>query len=275
MDSPANAATAVNPPPVGALADAPPTEPEPAPPASDHEAVSMLPTAFAAADLIPARTSRPGGPDATPQPPPSVQLNYRLRRGFLQGSGVLEWRNEGQRYRMRLEGLLPVLGSIFVQHSQGGFDAAGVAPLRHTEQRLRRSERAVNFVRPGDGGAPRITFSASTASLPLRPGAQDRLSWIAQVATRLAGVRRLAPGARLEMDVASSGGDVQRWAFVLENIESDGNWHWRRESGQATETFAEVWTDPALGHWPRRVRLSESHGDPLELTLRDAQPLPP
>ena len=55
------------------------------------------------------------------------------------------------------------------------------------EKRLRRSERAVNFNRPADGQPGRITFSASTAEAALRPGAQDRLSWMVQLAARLAG----------------------------------------------------------------------------------------
>lgn len=244
----------------------------PSPAADEALSTALMP---ATGGRMPTRAERPAGIDTTPQAPPSVQLEYRLQRGMLQGSGELEWRHDGQRYRLRLEGQLPLLGSILVQRSEGGFDAAGLAPLRHTEQRLRRSERAVNFIRPDDGSAPRITFSASTASLPLRPGAQDRVSWMAQIATRLAGVRRLPAGSRLEMDVASTGGEVQHWVFVLQQIDTDGSWHWRRQSDRPDDTLADVWTDPALGHWPRRVRLTERRGDPLELTLRQVQTLPP
>jgi len=244
----------------------------PSPAADEALSTALMP---ATGGRMPTRAERPAGIDTTPQAPPSVQLEYRLQRGMLQGSGELEWRHDGQRYRLRLEGQLPLLGSILVQRSEGGFDAAGLAPLRHTEQRLRRSERAVNFIRPDDGSAPRITFSASTASLPLRPGAQDRVSWMAQIATRLAGVRRLPAGSRLEMDVASTGGEVQHWVFVLQQIDADGSWHWRRQSDRPDDTLADVWTDPALGHWPRRVRLTERRGDPLELTLRQVQTLPP
>ena len=260
----------------GAEAGAPSSPAEAPPVAADLSGSSLLASATSVADSLSAVRAEPAqGLDAAPQPPPSVRLDYHLERGFVQGSGVLEWRNEGRHYRLSLEGRLPLLGSIFVQHSEGGFDAAGLAPLRHTEKRLRRSERAVNFVRPGDGSAPRITFSASTASLPLRPGAQDRVSWMAQLATRLAGARRLPAGSRLEMDVASSSGEVQHWVFVLQQIAADGSWHWRRQSEHPNDTLAEVWTDPALDHWPRRVRLTESRGDALELTLRQRQALPP
>lgn len=262
--------------PASHAADAPSAAAEATSSAADEALSSpLMPAVPTTGGLAQARTERSAGVDARPQAPPSAQLEYRLQRGLLQGSGVLEWHNDGQRYRLRLEGQLPLLGSILVQRSEGGFDAAGLAPLRHTEQRLRRSERAVNFIRPNDGSAPRISFSASTTSLPLRPGAQDRVSWMAQIATRLAGVRRLPAGSRLEMDVASTGGEVQHWVFVLQQIEAEGSWHWRRQSDQPDDTLAEVWTDPALGHWPRRVRLTERRGDPLELTLRQMQPLPP
>jgi hypothetical protein len=265
--------TQASPPPRSAAPK--PVRAQTAPARSDVPEAQASATLIAKTDVAPPAADLSAGPDAIPQPPPSVLLNYHLQRGFVQGSGMLEWRNEAAHYRLSLEGKLPLLGSIFVQHSEGGFDAAGLAPRRHTEQRLRRSERAVNFVRPTDGSAPHIAFSASTTSLPLRPGAQDRVSWMAQLATRLAGVRRLPVGSRLEMDVASSGGEVQQWVFVLQQIAADGSWHWRRQSEQPGDTLAEVWTDPALGHWPRRVRLTERHGEALELTLRQMQPLPP
>jgi hypothetical protein len=227
----------------------------------------------------PTRAAAPDEPP--PRPPPPALLSYDLSRGLLGGSGRLEWRVEGGCYRLRLESRLPVIGNLLTQTSEGCFDAHGLAPLRHTDRRLRRSERAVNFVRPGDGGAPVITFSASTARLPLRPGAQDRLSWMAQLATRLAGRGTLPVGSRLEMDVAGAGGELQPWVFVLQGVEADGSWHWRRrfdgaaDSGDAAhDTQAEVWTDPARHHWPRRVRLTEGSGDPLELTLQSVQPLP-
>ena len=51
-------------------------------------------------------------------------------------------------------------------------------------------------------------------------------------------------------------------------------WHWRRTSDQPNDTLAEVWTDPANGHWPSRVRLSEPRAEPLELTLQDVRRLP-
>ena len=153
-----------------------------------------------------------------------------------------------------------------------GIDASGLAPLRHTERRLKRSERAVSFVR--DQGAPRILFSAREGDEPLRPGAQDRLSWIAQLATRMASPPGgdWRPGSSLAMDVASTGGDVQRWVFTIEGREASGLWHLRREPDSLRDTRAEVWIDARQQHWPVRIQLTEPSGEPLELTLDGLQP---
>jgi hypothetical protein len=204
--------------------------------------------------------------------PPSARLLYRMKKGPLAGTGQIDWRHDSGTYRMRMEARVPVLGQIFVETSEGRLDDGGLAPLRHTERRLKRSERAVSFVR--DQGPPRILFSAREGNEPLNPGAQDRLSWIAQLATRLAAPPsgEWRAGERIEMDVASTGGDVQRWVFTVQDQDSGGLWHLRREPDSPQDTRAEVWTDPRQHHWPVRIQLSEPSGAPLELTLDGLQP---
>ncbi|WP_338414628.1 DUF3108 domain-containing protein [uncultured Sphaerotilus sp.] len=204
--------------------------------------------------------------------PPSVHLHYRMKKGALSGSGQIDWLRDGSTYRMRLEARVPVFGQIFLETSEGRIDASGLAPLRHTESRLRRSERAVSFVR--DQGPPRILFSAREGDEPLRAGAQDRLSWIAQLATRMASPPggEWRPGSSLAMDVASTGGDVQRWVFTIEGQDASGLWHLRREPDGPRDTRAEVWIDARQQHWPVRIQIIESSGEPLELTLDGLQP---
>jgi hypothetical protein len=204
--------------------------------------------------------------------PPSVRLLYRMKKGPLAGTGQIDWQRDAGTYRMRLEARVPVFGQIFMETSEGRLDTSGLAPLRHTERRIKRSERAVSFVR--DQGPPRILFSARTGDEPLHPGAQDRLSWIAQLATRMAAPMAgdWRPGSRIEMDVASTGGDVQRWVFTVQGQDSAGLWQLRREPDSPHDTRAEVWIDPRQHHWPVRIRLSEPSGDPLELTLDGLQP---
>lgn len=288
--APAAAPAAVMPPARRRTAHVPPDGPGPAParpearpePPADpsDEARSVPPPDTAAPERpeepAPVRLAlatgltpdRPAaGPAAPVRTPPATRLRYRVTKGVLAGSGTLDWATpSGTAYRMRLEARVPMLGAILVETSEGRLDAQGVAPLRHTERRMRRSERAVNFVR--DDGRPRILFSAREGEAPLRPGAQDRLSWIAQLAARLAGLpARPAAGLRIDMDVASTGGDVQHWVFTVLQADAQGPWHLRREPEEPDDTRAEVWTDPARHHWPARVRLSDRAGDPLELAI--------
>lgn len=220
----------------------------------------------------PARATASAAVSTSLNAPPSARLLYRMKKGVLAGTGQIDWQRDAGTYRMRLEARVPVFGQIFVETSEGRMDGGGLAPLRHTERRIKRSERAVSFVR--DQGPPRILFSAREGDEPLRPGAQDRLSWIAQLAARLAAPSAVdwRAGSKIEMDVASTGGDVQRWVFTVQGADSTGLLHLRREPDSPHDTRAEVWTDPRQHHWPVRIQLSEPSGDPLELTLDGLQP---
>ena len=228
-----------------------------------------------AAGLAPARVDAASAA-ASAVAPDSALLRYALRRGALRGQGMLTWRQSGDRYRMELVGEVPLLGRLLTQRSEGLLQAGGLEPVRHTESRVGRSERAVNFIRPADGAAPRLSFSSRTDSLPLRPHTQDRLSWMAQLAARLQAGGDTAPatGHAVAMEVVSVSGDVQPWTFVLQAVEPGPLWHWRRSTDDPYETRADVWTDPRRQHWPARVELREASGDPLELRLRDIGPPP-
>lgn len=254
-----------------AVAAALPDEPAQPPVTQDSEP-DAEPRLLALATLGSAPRGTPAAATSTLTAPPSVRLLYRMKKGPLAGTGQIDWQHDAGTYRMRLEARVPVFGQIFMETSEGRLDASGIAPLRHTERRLKRSERAVSFVR--DQGPPRILFSARTGDEPLHPGAQDRLSWIAQLATRMAAplAGDWRPGSSIEMDVASTGGDVQRWVFTVQGQDSAGLWQLRREPDSPHDTRAEVWIDPRQQHWPVRIRLSEPSGDPLELTLDGLQP---
>ncbi|MEY8876738.1 MAG: hypothetical protein AB9M60_09550, partial [Leptothrix sp. (in: b-proteobacteria)] len=236
---------------------------------------ALTPAVTASPAPASATPSAADGRSATPASPPSVWLRYKLQRGILQGSGTIEWRHEASHYRLTLDAQVSVLGRFFSQQSEGGFDAHGVAPQRYTEKRLGRSERAVNFVRPSDGSAARIAFSARTDSAPLRPGAQDRLSWMAQLASVQAGLRNPPVGSTVSMDVASVSGEVRNWVFVLQRTEADGGRRWLREPAHERDMRVDVITDPARQHWPTHVWLGEGDGDPLELTLQDLRSAAP
>lgn len=224
----------------------------------------MLPPTRAASELPPTRV------------PPSETIQYRVQRGSLSGDGLLDWRTDTQQYQLRLEASVPLLGTIFAQASQGGFDNAGLAPTRHTERRIGRSERALTFVRRSSGQGDHVAFSTRPETTPVRPGMQDRVSWMVQLPALLAALPAGAHiGQQLDIDVAGVQSDVQTWHFAVTEAPAPGEAgliKLVRQNNGLYDTRAEVWADPRRHHWLVRVRLQESRGDPLELIARPAAP---
>ncbi|HSV70410.1 MAG TPA: DUF3108 domain-containing protein [Methylibium sp.] len=203
------------------------------------------------------------------RPPPSTRLVYRLSRGLIVGAGELDWRQDGVTYQLRLEGKLPLIGTLITQTSRGRFDAAGLAPERHTDRRIRRSEQAVSFQR----GAGRVSFSGGAPEQPLLPGLQDRLSVMVQLAAIAAAAPQPPPsGQTVRIAVVGARGDVAVWVLKFEGVQTVATpegpvsaWHYRREPDSPHDTRAEYWLDPVRGHLPVRVRLTDGSSEPLEL----------
>lgn len=199
-----------------------------------------------------------------------------MRRGMLVGTGELAWRPQGDRYALRLDGHIGGL-PVLLQASSGGLDADGIAPLRFTDQRLRRGTLAANFQR----AAGKITFSGVTAEIALRPGAQDRLSWMVQLAAITAAEPQLrTPGATIAMQVAGANGDVGVWVFRCVGAEAvDGRGgsidaiKFVREPRDAYDTLVQVWLDPRQHDLPvRATQKSGPNDEGFELRLLEAVP---
>jgi hypothetical protein len=214
----------------------------------------------------------PHVPTYRTQMPPPLQLNYELRRGMLAGSGTFSWRPSGDSYELLLDGKVAGF-SVLSWRSQGGFDAAGLAPVRFTDQRRGKSGLAANFQR----GPGVITYSGPSAQFPLLPGAQDRLSWMVQLPAILnANPATAAPGSRISMFVTGARGDGDVWTFRTEGTESVTTpggtvtaLRMLREPRKPHDTRVEVWLDSQRNHIPVRARMSsEPDGDVFELSLR-------
>ena len=200
-----------------------------------------------------------------------------MRRGALAAEGELVWSPGPDRYVASFEGAAFSM-LILEWHSEGGFDAAGVAPERFTDRRLRRSAMSANFRR--DQG--RITFSGPQVEYPLVPGAQDRLSWLVQLAGIVAAdPARFGAGSRIEMFVVGARADGDVWTFEVQGREAldlpagrlDDTLRLKRAARRPFETEAEVWLDPGHAWLPARVRLTvPGSGDALEFQL--AAPVP-
>ncbi|QPF71934.1 DUF3108 domain-containing protein [Roseateles sp. DAIF2] len=222
----------------------------------------------------PAISTAAPAPAATPvfKPPPTLHWLYRLRQGDEDGAARLQWQRNPDQYQARLERELPGR-ALPAWSSRGGFDAAGLAPERFAEQRGERERQAINFRR--EQGL--ISFSASRAQLALPPGAQDRLSWMLQLAALLEADAALRqPGARLSLPVAGQRGELNEWQFeVLEREDLtlpvgpiSAALRLRREALGPYDARIEVWLDPARHYLPVRLRHSLGETQRWELELQ-------
>lgn len=202
--------------------------------------------------------------------PPPARIAYRLSRGGIVGNGEIDWQPQDDAYTLRLEGRVPLLGTLIVQTSRGGFDAAGLAPQHYTDKRLRRPERRADF----DRTAGRVAFSDDDEPpVPLVPGLQDRLSVMLQLAAIANGWRRPPPaGTLLRIPVVGARGGAALWSLRFAGPQSvetpDGAvpaLRFLREPERPQDTRAEFWLDPARSYMPVRARLTDGHGDALEL----------
>ena len=265
-----------------------PTPPAPSTPAADVERTpDVEPPVTAPPLLLAVNTPALAAPSASPSDdetiphyrtrlPPATTLRYEVQRGMLRGIGDLTWRPQGEQYELKLDVRVSGL-ALLTQVSSGGFDAAGIAPLRFTDQRLRRSATAANFQRAAD----KITYSGSGSEFALRPGAQDRLSWMLQLAAIVAGDPQLAKaGAKVVMYVTGSHGDAGVWVFRCVGPEavpvrggSVTAIKFVREPRDAYDTTVQVWLDPQQHDLPvRATQKSGPNDEGYDLRLLEVLP---
>lgn len=213
-------------------------------------------------------------PTRLPEP---VQLRYALRYNGQAGEALLTWWHDGQRYTLDLDGASPAVGPLPVdgvarplvaQASQGLLDAGGLAPERFVDRRRGGRQQAANFRR--DIG--RIGFSGPAVDYPAWPGAQDRLSWLPQLAAILA-AGHAAPEIRLFVVDARGSGNL--WLLQRQPDEAlPTPWGevplqlWQRDPPRPEGLRVQAWLDATRGHWPVLLRFTaQRSGDLFELRL--------
>ena len=253
------------------FAPAPATVPTPPP------ALSLPVQAAASLEALAAPTEETI-PTYRTQLPPAVTLRYDMQRGNLRGHGELQWRPGAERYELKLEGQVAGL-TILTQVSQGGFDAAGIAPQRFTDRRIRRPLTAANFQRE----AGKITFSGPQTEYPLHAGSQDRLSWMIELGAVVAAEPAFGiTDAKVVMFISGSHGDAGVWVFrslgpdaVDSRSGSVAAIHFKREPRGQYDTTVDVWLDPKRHHLPVRALLRAGpNDDGLDLRLQDMDTAP-
>jgi hypothetical protein len=195
----------------------------------------------------------------------------------MDGGVELRWKASEGEYTLTLtgEGSNPALR--FELSSRGAIDAAGIAPERFTDRRRGGAMQAANFQRD----RRLVTFSGTALQWPLPSGAQDRASWMLQLAAVVeADAPRFAPGAGLTLFVVGARGDADAWHFTVQppqELELPGGAAaamllLRREPRRRHDLRVEVWLDPRRHHLPVRLRLSNGAGDDVtEWRLQDAR----
>jgi hypothetical protein len=241
-----------------------------------REAAPVLETAVRTPAATPAAAgdaaddaSSPAVPEAYAGAPPPVwaarlpgdfAARYLLQRGEEPARAVtLRLETGDGRYALHLTGEAGGRGPE--QASQGRVEETGLAPERYLDRRRARAAAAANF----DGTRSRITYSGARLEQPLYAGAQDRLSWIVQLAAIVdADPARWHERARLALYVTGARGDAQLWWFTVRGrvaLESPGGaarelLHLVREPDRPYDLRVEAWLDPAHQHLPARLQLS-------------------
>lgn len=236
----------------------------------------------AAATAATAATAEQGVDADTPIPhystrvPPAMTLRYEVSHGALHGSGDIVWRPAGDRYELGFDFRLGGL-KLLSQSSRGRIDADGLAPDEFTDQRIGKRPDTARF----DRETGKITYSGSADEFTLHPGAQDRLSWMMQLAAIVAATPALARAdAKIVMQVTGSRHDATIWTFRCLGTEPVDTRQGAtraikfirepREPGDSHDTTVQIWLDPARHDVPlRATQKSGADDDGFELRLLD------
>lgn len=243
----------------------PPTEPA-LPPPADAPQIQPAPPARVPGLAPGIRTVRPRTPTPEPMDPPpqyrvelpaATTLHYQIHRKGLTADARLIWNVQSEGFVLSMQGgVVGYTPRDWV--SVGELDPAGLAPQRMIERMQGRAVAAVNFQRDKN----LISFSGPSSTAPLYPGAQDRVSWIMQ----LAGVAQAhQPALKLNdtlfFQVAGPRGHVELWRFqVVERglvLLDDGRkllgLALVREAQRPYDTHIRVWLAIEHQHLPVRL----------------------
>ncbi|CAN5590872.1 hypothetical protein BH10PSE18_BH10PSE18_09970 [soil metagenome] len=302
--TPAPAATAPTPPapPEAAITQADPTPetatvaPSPSSPPADPSGASGAQPGDAAtagtqspAAVEPAAAPPEAAQAPTPAPQPAAEAPVPLRipgsvrlkfavtaqQGAAPMQGVfgeLSWLQDGSNYDATLA-LSFFFKTLRQQHSIGAIGVTGIEPDRFSD--TRKVEVASHFVR--DQGT--VVFSNNAPSVPLMPGAQDRLSVVMQLGALLGGDPARYPTGSVIAVQTVGPRDADIWLFKVGEAElltlPAGQFTARKLTRSARKPFddtVEVWVAPDIGYLPVRIKQTQPNGDFADMQLREQLP---
>ncbi len=210
----------------------------------------------------------------TVNPPPSAQLDYRIRADVmglvLEGTSQISWTNDASRYALQLETRTALTGVLLTDKSEGGFDSYGIAPDSYSMRRFRKDPAVATF----DRKTGQINFAGNGAPYKLQGGEQDRASVLWQLLSTARARPALVPGNTWTYYVAGHRGG-EPWSFLLKDKQKVQTglgeveaWHFAHvPADKKATTQVDIWLAPSQEWFPVKIRFSEPNGDYIEQSL--------
>jgi hypothetical protein len=223
---------------------------------------------------------------STPEPakyavraPESVRIEMELIRtkpdtSQNHGVGSIDWTVKDGKYSMSIEAGLDLLIASFNLYkltSEGRLDKFGITPEMSTETRRTRASTATHFHHDDKT----ISFSSSSKIVVMSDGAQDKASFLMQLASiGYADEKQFYAGKEIELQVAEER-DASLFHFLVigkEEINTKlgklSTWHLLRAPKPGTyNSQLDIWLAPALGWYPVQIRNTEKNGTITEQTV--------
>ena len=214
-------------------------------------------------------------------PPPSARYELGVVRtepnvaNPYYGSGEIVWEHDDKNYKMSLEVGVDLLFAkihLYSMQSVGTIGNSGILPITMTESRRGRSATATHF----NYDSNTITFSASTNSVPMLEGAQDRATVLMQLASiGNADPTQFQSGKEITLQVAEDK-EANPFLFIIQNeevVETKlgrlATWHIVRPPRPGTySSQLDIWVAPELNWLPVQIRNTEANGAITTQTIR-------
>lgn len=210
--------------------------------------------------------------------PVSVRIEMALVRtkpDASQNYGVasIDWTVNKDKYSMSIHAGLDLLLTSFNLYkltSEGRLDQFGIAPEISTEARRTRASTATHFHREDKT----ISFSSSSKIVTMDDGAQDKASFLMQLASiGYADEKQFFAGKEFEMQVAEER-DAALFHFLVLGKEEINTklgkisaWHLLRAPRPGSyNSQLDIWLAPEFGWYPVQIRNTESNGTVTEQT---------